>query len=918
MSSFSKNTKLRNSSVVSLLCSVLSLSPIPAQATDWLLFSFGSEKEQLEQSSKHLLNVHYGANQADINDRLVFNLNGTQFSLQVSRIERHPNGDVSMVGFVNSSNKVSILTIGKKGVIGTLNLADQTLSLKVNRNGQWLHFPDMDGVKREAVKVDMGGLPVPHSYANDEGKVQPSARMTVGGKPVIDVAVLWDLALEDDLGSVDAVMSLIQQRIAETNQAFIDSEVDAEVRFVYGERRDYDNSISNANALQDLQAGNGVFDGISSFRNTHGADLVGFMRKFNLNLGSAGIAYRLGSNGQIQSNDKNYAFFVSSEGEFQQGSTIYYSPDNTFPHELGHNLGAEHDHSHASGTAPIFSYAYGHDVPGEFATIMSYDNPGVMRYSNPDILCTATEPCGIEEGNPQAADNARTFSQTTDDVAFFYPAVYAYGSAPYTNSEDEEEGISTSIEFSIDDDNTGGSQGDGDGQYENGETLEINVTLTNDGSAQITGVQGTLASSESCVTLLDSQTSWPNISASASLQADNDFEVTLSNCPTSREIDFSLQVVTDQGNESHTFSLQVTEDTDDFTVSNLNVTPDSAEPGDGITASVRHIYQGTNSADQTVSLGFYLSNNPTYSLNDILLGTETSVLSSTDTSEVETINFTLPNSLNDGLYYLIARADNADAYEESNESNNTAAKSIDIIVDSDSDGVRNSEDEFPDNPGESIDSDGDGVGDNSDAFPNDASETADSDGDGVGNNSDAFPNDASETADRDGDGVGDNSDVFPNDPNESSDIDGDGMGDNADTDNAPDYQVMTEDGSDIPESGEPQRVSTNSGDFELQTNDGGVLEVSFENLASQEVYSLQINEPDTTSIRLLNNGAVEVAMVVNGLQQIFQVLNSGELVIVAGSFDPLLPVQGSIQNPVYQFGSNTVVVRASLTDRLQF
>ncbi|MFT6387093.1 MAG: subtilisin family serine protease [Cellvibrionaceae bacterium] len=84
-------------------------------------------------------------------------------------------------------------------------------------------------------------------------------------------------------------------------------------------------------------------------------------------------------------------------------------------------------------------------------------------------------------------------------------------------------------------------------------------------------------------------------------------------------------------------------------------------------------------------------------------------------------------------------------------------------VDTDGDGVPDSEDAFPTDPTESEDSDGDGVGDNADAFPSDPSETLDSDGDGIGDNTDAFPNDASETTDTDRDGVGDNSDIYPND-----------------------------------------------------------------------------------------------------------------------------------------------------------
>ena len=66
-----------------------------------------------------------------------------------------------------------------------------------------------------------------------------------------------------------------------------------------------------------------------------------------------------------------------------------------------------------------------------------------------------------------------------------------------------------------------------------------------------------------------------------------------------------------------------------------------------------------------------------------------------------------------------------------------------------------------------IDSDNDGVVDSQDSFPDDASESEDSDIDGVGDNADAFPYDPSETMDSDNDGVGDNSDTFPTDQNET-------------------------------------------------------------------------------------------------------------------------------------------------------
>ncbi len=72
-----------------------------------------------------------------------------------------------------------------------------------------------------------------------------------------------------------------------------------------------------------------------------------------------------------------------------------------------------------------------------------------------------------------------------------------------------------------------------------------------------------------------------------------------------------------------------------------------------------------------------------------------------------------------------------------------------------------------------VDSDGDGIIDSEDAFPLDATETVDTDGDGTGNNADT---------DDDGDGVEDTNDAFPLDTTEAVDTDGDGIGNNADSD----------------------------------------------------------------------------------------------------------------------------------------
>lgn len=148
----------------------------------------------------------------------------------------------------------------------------------------------------------------------------------------------------------------------------------------------------------------------------------------------------------------------------------------------------------------------------------------------------------------------------------------------------------------------------------------------------------------------------------------------------------------------------------------------------------------------------------------------------------------------------------------------------DDFPDADNDGVRDSEDAFPNDPNEHKDTDGDGTGDSSDPHPTDPTRwgqwdpnaaVKDSDGDGVPDDADAFPNDKNKYRASDGDGVGDKAEsdgksdskdgkdgkskedtdgdgvpdadeVYPNDPKRTIlkgskvDSDGDGVFDNED------------------------------------------------------------------------------------------------------------------------------------------
>ena len=180
---------------------------------------------------------------------------------------------------------------------------------------------------------------------------------------------------------------------------------------------------------------------------------------------------------------------------------------------------------------------------------------------------------------------------------------------------------------------------------------------------------------------------------------------------------------------------------------------------------------------------------------DILVGTQNGKL-----HQIDSITFSeVEDYTSAGRVILGTFGSSGELYIFSTFSSSSKIRLFDI--DTDSDGVTDSQDEFPYDNTQTRDTDGDGFGDNPqgnspDAFPDDSSQWADTDGDGFGDNrdgnfSDLFPTNPEQWSDSDGDGFGDNiynegGDRFPEDPTQWADSDSDGFGDNVNGTNADD------------------------------------------------------------------------------------------------------------------------------------
>jgi len=95
--------------------------------------------------------------------------------------------------------------------------------------------------------------------------------------------------------------------------------------------------------------------------------------------------------------------------------------------------------------------------------------------------------------------------------------------------------------LSIDDDASGGSDGNGDGGADSGEELELTISVRNDGGEKALGVEALLASEDALVEITDPVEQYGDIAAGAQAGCLEDFDVRISPaCPPGHEIAFSL------------------------------------------------------------------------------------------------------------------------------------------------------------------------------------------------------------------------------------------------------------------------------------------------------------------------------------------------------------------------------------------
>ena len=324
----------------------------------------------------------------------------------LDRVEPSYRGGFTWVGQVQAEPLSMVTLVVNDGIMVGTVASTQGL-FKISYTGDGVHA--VEEVDPSAFPPEAG--PIPVEILEDEvADTVPTAVNDDGS--VIDVMVVYTPSARWAAGGTTAMANLINLAVTETNQSYGNSAISQQLNLVHAAEVSYTETNFSA-ALYDLtDPSDGKMDNVHTLRNTYYADEVVLIINDPQYCGLAWLMQN------VSTSFEDHAFAVVH----WECATGYYS----FGHELGHNMGAQHDwyavqkYNQASGA---YSYSYGYvNTSRRWRTVMAYNDAcadlgfnciRIPYWSNP------SETYGGYPTGTASADNHRTLNNTALTVANF-------------------------------------------------------------------------------------------------------------------------------------------------------------------------------------------------------------------------------------------------------------------------------------------------------------------------------------------------------------------------------------------------------------------------------------------------------------------------------------------------------------------
>lgn len=411
---------------------------------------------------------------------------GQLLRFRMDRHVEHPSGDWTWVGSIAGDRaQEAIITFGREAAFGTIGQpGKEPLRLTMRDGVSWLVETDpriiatLDNVGTRPKGPDYIVAPelAADAALSKRGVRQAAstatmsaassgstaASSTAGASTTVDVLLGYTPGFVSYHGGESAAITRLNNLVEITNEAYINSQIDARIRLVRTMLVNYTDTNSNNTALEELTGFRApstqttpaaAFSELRAARDQYGADLVSLVRRFNhAGNGGCGIAWLIGggNRGSISASSEYFGYSIVSDGrDTGSDGKTYFCREETLAHELGHNMGSQHDRDTADGDDNVlqtneygvFPYSFGYkagSTAGNFFTVMAYGDSGQTRYrafSNPRITFCGGLACGV----PDQADNARSIAGTVAAIASFRPTVVVNPS-PSANRSDDVDG----------------------------------------------------------------------------------------------------------------------------------------------------------------------------------------------------------------------------------------------------------------------------------------------------------------------------------------------------------------------------------------------------------------------------------------------------------------------------------------------
>lgn len=284
-------------------------------------------------------------------------LNGKSVNVILQEVKKYSANNIVATGRVEN-DQLSDVTIVINNDVMIANIGEasteENYEIRFAGNGihtiKSVHETDTDCLTEEGGGANTSNFVQPL----DTESAQDTERTAMDAVPTMDVLVAYTPGAVKQAGSVDAVKALVQMGVADANKAYQTSGVNLALRLVGTMALTQAESTFTSDLSALKGTSDGKWDAVHAERKRVGADLVSVVAYYSSS--TAGIGY-VGST-------YSSAFSITKTSAFKQQS---------FSHELGHNIGLNHSDGYENST-------------GKFRTTMAYGTyTRIPRFSNPAI-----------------------------------------------------------------------------------------------------------------------------------------------------------------------------------------------------------------------------------------------------------------------------------------------------------------------------------------------------------------------------------------------------------------------------------------------------------------------------------------------------------------------------------------------------